>query len=49
MRLPWVNPAYRDLDGQVRSQLGKLNRLRAYFGAILTSRIHLGVKERRQD
>jgi hypothetical protein len=29
-----VNPAYRDLDGQVRSQLGKLNRLLACFGTM---------------
>jgi hypothetical protein len=29
-----VNPAYRDLDGQVRSKQGKLNRLLASFGAM---------------
>jgi len=29
-----VNPAYRDLDGQVRSKQGKLNRLLARFGAM---------------
>jgi len=29
-----VNPAYRDLDGKVRSQMGKLNRMRANFGAM---------------
>jgi hypothetical protein len=29
-----VNPAYRRLDGQVRSATGKLNRLLAQFGAM---------------
>ena len=29
-----VNPAYRDLDGQVRSKQGKLNRMLASFGAM---------------
>ncbi len=29
-----VNPAYRKLDGQVRSVVGKLNRLLAQFGAM---------------
>lgn len=29
-----VNPAHRRLDGQVRSATGKLNRLRAQFGAM---------------
>ena len=29
-----VNPAYRDLDGKARSQMGKLNRMRAAFGAM---------------
>lgn len=29
-----VNPAYRDLDGKVRSQVGKLNRMLANFGAM---------------
>jgi cell division FtsZ-interacting protein ZapD len=29
-----VNPVYRDLDGKVRSQLGKLNRTMASFGAM---------------
>lgn len=29
-----VNPAYRELDGKVRSQVGKLNRLQAQFGAL---------------
>ena len=29
-----VNPVYRDLDGQVRSQIGKLNRTMASFGAM---------------
>jgi len=29
-----VNPAYRKLDGQVRSAVGKLNRLLAQFGAM---------------
>lgn len=29
-----VNPAYRELDGKVRSQQGKLNRLLADFGAM---------------
>ena len=29
-----VNPAYRDLDGQVKSKQGKLNRMLASFGAM---------------
>jgi hypothetical protein len=29
-----VNPAYRDLDGKVRSQVGKLSRMMAQFGAM---------------
>jgi prepilin-type processing-associated H-X9-DG protein len=29
-----VNPVYRDLDGKVRSQVGKLNRMLANFGAM---------------
>ena len=29
-----VNPVYRDLDGKVRSQVGKLNRMLASFGAM---------------
>jgi hypothetical protein len=29
-----VNPVYRDLDGKVRSQVGKLNRMMANFGAM---------------
>jgi hypothetical protein len=29
-----VNPVYRDLDGQVRSQIGKLNRTMASYGAM---------------
>ena len=29
-----VNPVYRDLDGKVRSQVGKLNRTMASFGAM---------------
>jgi hypothetical protein len=29
-----VNPVYRDLDGRVRSQVGKLNRMLANFGAM---------------
>jgi hypothetical protein len=29
-----VNPAYRDLDGQVKSTQGKLNRMLACFGAM---------------
>ena len=29
-----VNPAYRDLDGQVKSKQGKLNRMLACFGAM---------------
>ena len=29
-----VNPVYRDLDGKVRSQVGKLNRTMACFGAM---------------
>ena len=29
-----VNPAYRDLDGKVRSQVGKLSRTMAKFGAM---------------
>jgi hypothetical protein len=29
-----VNPAYRELDGKVRSQVGKLNRLQAQFGTL---------------
>ena len=29
-----VNPAYRELDGQVRSQVGKLTRMMAKFGAM---------------
>jgi len=29
-----VNPVYRDLDGKVRSHLGKLNRMLASFGAM---------------
>lgn len=29
-----VNPAYRDLDGKVRSQVGKLGRMMAKFGAM---------------
>ena len=29
-----VNPAYRELDGKIRSQVGKLNRLQAQFGAL---------------
>ena len=29
-----VNPVYRDLDGKVRSQVGKLNRMLAKFGAM---------------
>lgn len=29
-----VNPAYRDLDGKVRSQVGKLHRTMANFGAM---------------
>jgi prepilin-type processing-associated H-X9-DG protein len=29
-----VNPAYRELDGKVRSHVGKLNRLQAQFGAL---------------
>ncbi len=29
-----ANPAYRDLDGQVRSKQGKLNRMLASFGAM---------------
>ncbi len=32
--IPVVNPAYRRLDGQVRSATGRLNRLLAQFGAI---------------
>ncbi len=32
--LPVVNPAYRQLDGQVRSCTGKLNRRLAQFGAM---------------
>ncbi len=32
--IPVVNPAYRRLDGQVRSVTGKLNRLLARFGAM---------------
>jgi hypothetical protein len=32
--IPVVNPAYRRLDGQVRSATGKLNRLLAQFGAM---------------
>jgi len=29
-----VNPVYRDLDGKVRSQVGKLNRMMANFGVM---------------
>jgi hypothetical protein len=29
-----VNPAYRDLNGQVKSKQGKLNRMLASFGAM---------------
>ena len=29
-----VNPAYRELDGKVRKQIGVLNRLRAEFGGL---------------
>ena len=29
-----VNPQYRQLDGQVRSKIGKLNRLNAKYGAM---------------
>jgi len=29
-----VNPLYRDLDGKVRSQVGKLNRMLSNFGAM---------------
>jgi hypothetical protein len=29
-----VNPVYRDLEGKVRSQVGKLNRMMANFGAM---------------
>lgn len=29
-----VNPAYRELDGKVRKQIGVLNRLRAQFGGL---------------
>ena len=29
-----VNPVYRDLDGKVRSQVGKLDRMMANFGAM---------------
>ncbi len=29
-----VNPAYRDMDGKVRSQVGKLSRMMAQFGAM---------------
>ena len=29
-----VNPVYRDLDGKVRSQVGKLGRMLANFGAM---------------
>ena len=29
-----VNPVYSDLDGKVRSQVGKLNRMMANFGAM---------------
>jgi hypothetical protein len=29
-----INPAYRDLDGKVRSQMGRLNRMLANFGAM---------------
>jgi hypothetical protein len=29
-----INPIYRDLDGKVRSQVGKLNRMLASFGAM---------------
>lgn len=32
--IPVVNPAYRQLDGQVRSVAGKLSRLLAQFGAM---------------
>jgi len=32
--IPVVNPAYRELDGKVRSQQGKLSRLLADFGAM---------------
>jgi hypothetical protein len=32
--IPVVNPAYRRLDGQVRSTAGKLSRLLAQFGAM---------------
>jgi hypothetical protein len=32
--IPVVNPAYRRLDGQVRSAAGKLSRLLAQFGAM---------------
>lgn len=32
--MPVVNPAYRDLDGKVRSQVGKLSRMMAQFGAM---------------
>lgn len=32
--IPLVNPAYRKLDGQVRTVTGKLNRLLARFGAL---------------
>ncbi len=32
--IPVVNPAYRQLDGQVRSAAGKLSRLLAQFGAM---------------
>jgi hypothetical protein len=32
--IPVVNPAYRRLDGQVRSATGKLHRLLAHFGAM---------------
>ena len=32
--IPVVNPAYRRLDGHVRSATGKLNRLLAQFGAM---------------
>ncbi|MFH1539543.1 MAG: putative transposase [bacterium] len=32
-----VNPAWRNLDGQIRSKAGKLNRMRAEFGEIVLS------------